>query len=180
MDILPTDIVADMHKFGARFGWLVSQKSRANKYQQTQATWQNLLNRGENLRQIITKINNLSPFWGGLEALLSSVITTALPTGILPAGINKINLYAISQWDSDVNSFQSLLHQIDALGVSGLTHAQIAETIKPIGLGSTLNTIGGDIMSPIKKIGTDLKTVFFIGVIGFGVYEYIKYKKYSH
>jgi len=148
----PIGLADDIRRFGTIYGQIVAAKPQAIKYTQTYATWQDLMTRGENLRQVVTTVQNMSPVVGQLETLISGVFGSLIPANILPSGINAVNLYSISGWESDANSFLTQLQQVKALENSGVSSTEISNTIQTTGLQNTLTQAGSSLLSGVSNI----------------------------
>lgn len=161
----PIGLADDLRQFGTIFGQVVGLKNVASKYAQTYQTWQDLVNRGENLRQVAATFQNMGAVTGQLESLIAGIAGSLFPASILPAGINQANLYAISGWENDANAFIKQLQQISALEQSGLTSNEVSAAIQPTGIAATISGFG-------KSIFSGVSNVMVLGLVAGGIYLY--------
>lgn len=162
----PIGLADELRQFGTIFGQVVAMKPLAMKYPQTYQTWQDLMTRGENLRQVASTISSMGAVTGQLETLVAGVLGSLFPASILPAGINQANLYAISGWESDANAFMQQMRQISALEQSGLSSGEVANTIQSQGIGIT-------IANAVKTVTSGATNLLMIAAIVGGVYIYL-------
>lgn len=162
----PIGLADELRNFGTVFGQVVALKPLAARYPQTYSTWQDLMTRGENLRQVAATISSMGAVSGQLETLVAGVLGSLFPSSILPAGINQANLYAISGWEADAKNFMQQMRQIQALEQSGLSTGEVANTIQPQGIGTTLTNAA-------KTITSGATNLLMIAAIVGGVYIYL-------
>ena len=166
----PVGLADELRNFGTIFGQIVALKPLAARYSQTYSTWQDLMTRGENLRQVAATISSMGAVSGQLETLVAGVLGSLFPASILPAGINQANLYAISGWESDANAFMQQMRQIQALEQSGLSTNEVANTIQSQGIGTTLTNAA-------KTITSGATNLLMIAAVVGGIYIYISSRR---
>ena len=162
----PIGLADELRQFGTIFGQVVALKPLAARYSQTYSTWQDLMTRGENLRQTAATIASMGAVTGQLETLVAGVLSSLFPASILPAGINQANLYGISYWEDDANNFIKQMQQISALEQSGLSTGEVATTIQPQGIGNTLT-------NALKTVTSGATNLLMIAAIVGGIYIYL-------
>lgn len=166
----PIGLADEIRNFGTIFGQLIALKPQAAKYPQTYSQWTALVNKGENLRQTVTAVQNMGAVSGQLETFIAGIFGSLFPDWMLPSGINKVNLYAISGWEADVKSFMTQLQQVNALEQTGLTYDEVSNAIKPTDIGTTVT---GAAKSVLTGVGGLAVGVIVIG----GIYLYFKNKR---
>jgi len=166
----PIALSDQLRAFGTIYGQVVALKPLAAKYPQTYNTWQDLMTRGENLRQTAATVASMGAVTGQLETLVAGVLGSLFPASILPAGINQANLYAISGWEDDANAFMKQMQQISALEQSGLSTAEVSNTIQPQGIGTTIS-------NAVKTVTSGATNLLMVAAIVGGVYIYISSRR---
>lgn len=130
----------DVTDFGTKFGEIVALKNQAAQYPQTYKAWQDLLQRGENIRQSIANLASLGAISSNATSIFTGIVTAFIPASILPESTLNNNIYGINAWEADALALQSQLRQISALSQSGLNYSEISSTIQPTGLLNTVTT----------------------------------------
>lgn len=165
----PIGLADEIRQFGTIYGQVVATKSQAVKYPALYATWQDLIRRGEQLRQVAAKVAGMGNVAGQLETLISGVFGSLIPASLLPEGINQVNLYAISGWESDAKAYMLQLRQVQQLEQSGVSQSEISNAIQPTGLISSVSSAGSSALGLVEKIALGaavlgLAYIYFVGV----------------
>lgn len=156
----------DVTNFGTMYGQIVALKNSASEYPQTYSAWQDLLRRGESIRQSIANLAGVNAVYSQIGQTFTGLLTGFIPASILPDSVLSNNIYGIDPWKADAAALINQLRQISALKNSGLTTTEISTTIQPTGL---LNTVS----SGIKAAVGGVENIVFGAVIVGGIYLYL-------